>query len=552
MLVNLIRTSISKPGDHSGLLLLLGLALTWLLACQVAFYFIQYNQGIELSKALQAQFRSDLFNSDFEYLARTIGDLEALGTIRCPRVEQINGSRQVILDLEFRGACINNSWLLMGGLFETPAQAANGDQYVLRFSTSNQTGFIVGLWAMRIGGLILLGILYWINRMRSAQVTRLAEIRVAAAQTLTNMASQVSHDIRSPLSALNMVVASLKDLPEDKRLIIRSAAQRINDIANGLLQQSKKSGDLTAFSPQAKTQTPDAPTEPQMLVALLDAIVSEKRIQYRERLEIEILADLNQGYGLFTHVHPAEFVRVISNLVNNAVEAMPNGLGERVTVAVTVAIRGYKDQVAVIVSDNGKGIPADVLARLGERGVTHGKEGTQSGSGLGVSHARETVERAGGKFSIQSQVGVGTQVTLTFPRAETPKWFVEKILIQPNTVITSLDDDQTIHQLWADRLSSAGSAKANVQHVAFSSLEQFMTWAKEHDTNAALFLVDYEFLAQAGNGLDAIEQTGIASRAILVTSRHEEPHVRARAEALSVRVLPKALAPLVPLAIENS
>jgi signal transduction histidine kinase len=368
----------------------------------------------------------------------------------------------------------------------------------------------------------------------------------------SELARQVSHDIRSPLSALNMVVASLKDLPEDKRLIIRSAAQRINDIANGLLQQSKKSGGLTASSSQAKTPTPDTPTEPQMLVALLDAIVSEKRIQYRERLEIEILADLNQGYGLFTHVHPAEFVRVISNLVNNAVEAMPNGLGERVTVAVTVAIRGYKDQVAVIVSDNGKGIPADVLARLGERGVTHGKEGTQSGSGLGVSHARETVERDGGKFSIQSQVGVGTQVTLTFPRAETPKWFVEKILIQPNTVITSLDDDQTIHQLWADRLSSAGAAKANVQHVAFSSLEQFMTWAKEHDTNAALFFVDYEFLAQAGNGLDAIEQTGIASRAILVTSRHEEPHVRARAEALSVRVLPKALAPLVPLAIENS
>jgi hypothetical protein len=353
-----------------------------------------------------------------------------------------------------------------------------------------------------------------------------------------------------------MVVASLKDLPEDKRLIIRSAAQRINDIANGLLQQSKKSGDLTAFSPQAKTQTPDAPTEPQMLVALLDAIVSEKRIQYRERMEIEILADLNQGYGLFTHIHPAEFVRVISNLVNNAVEAMPDGLDGRVTaavtVAVTVAIRGYKNQVAVIVSDNGKGISADVLARLGERGVTHGKEGTQSGSGLGVYHARETVERAGGKFSIQSQVGVGTQVTLTFPRAETPKWFVDKIIIRPHAIIISLDDDQTIHQLWADRLSSAGAAKANVQHVAFSSLEQFMTWAKEHDTNTALFFVDYEFLAQPGNGLDAIEQAGIASRAILVTSRHEEPHVRARTEALRVRVLPKALAPLVPLAVENS
>jgi FixJ family two-component response regulator len=176
----------------------------------------------------------------------------------------------------------------------------------------------------------------------------------------------------------------------------------------------------------------------------------------------------------------------------------------------------------------------------------------QSGSGLGVHHARETVEKSGGRLSIQSQVGAGTQITLTLPRVETPKWFVEKISVPRGATVASVDDDQTIHQIWAGRLSSAGAMAADVQHLTFSSLEQFESWAIQSVPNRSIFLVDFEFLAQSGNGLDTIERTGISSKAILVTSRYEEPHVRARADAMGVRILPKTLAPFVPLAVEKS
>ena len=56
---------------------------------------------------------------------------------------------------------------------------------------------------------------------------------------LGRMASQVSHDIRSPLSALTMLINQLTDVPEDKRTLIRSSFNRINDIANTLLEKSK-------------------------------------------------------------------------------------------------------------------------------------------------------------------------------------------------------------------------------------------------------------------------------------------------------------------------
>ena len=283
-----------------------------------------------------------------------------------------------------------------------------------------------------------------------------------------------------------------------------------------------------------------------MLVSLLDSIVSEKRVQFSEKSEIEIRGDLTQGYGLFAKINSTELARVISNLVNNSVEAFA-GPGR-----VTIAIRAQKDSSSIIVSDNGKGIPPEILAKLGERGVTHGKEGTASGSGIGVFHARETIEKFGGKFQIQSKVGMGTMITITLPRVAAPSWFVETIVLPENSTVTSADDDQTIHQIWAGRLSSAGSEAAGIKHTNFTSLARFVEWASVNQTQVAQFFVDYEFLGQNGNGLDAIERAGIAAKAILVTSRYEEPQVLARAAKMGVKIIPKGLAPYVPLEIEKA
>ncbi len=357
------------------------------------------------------------------------------------------------------------------------------------------------------------------------------------------MASQVSHDIRSPLSALSMVVGSLKELPEEKRLIVRGATQRINDIANNLLLQSKKP-NAQGNTKRPARETPSA-SEPVMLVALLDSIISEKRMQFRDRMEVEISGELNRGYGLFSGIESSQFSRVISNLVNNSVESM-NGPGH-----VTISIRGQKDKVAVFVSDDGAGIPLEILSRLGLRGVTHGKAETESGSGLGLSHAIETIREVGGDLAIQSTEGRGTIITITLPRAGTPTWFVQELNVSANATVVTCDDDQTIHQVWDGRLASAGGEAAGVRHIRLSTTEQLKAWVLSSLSARDLFLIDYEFLGQTETGLDAIESLGIASQSVLVTSRYEEPHVRSRAIEYGLRILPKGLAPFVPLKIEE-
>lgn len=575
--------------------------LIWVIVCQLVFYFIQHNHGLDLSRALQSQFRSDLFSSDFEYLLRSVGDLEKLATIRCPVVEQLEPHRRILLDLSFRGDCIQNSWLLGGGQFSAKVRAINNDLFVVSFSTRNQIVFLWGLWAMRLGGLIFFSTIYFVQRLRNVQNDQLAKLRLEAAQTLTSLAAQVSHDIRSPLSALNLAVSTLQgwpDMLEEQRHLIRKATQRINDIANDLLNKSKVPdfgipavrvpddsgtnivGKRVEVVGPSEPSEPSDPSEPILIADLLDSVIREKCLQFCENPTLEIHLDLREGFGFFAVISAVEMSRVISNLINNSVEASVNG-GR-----ITIAVRRYADQGqgAIVVSDQGRGISPSVLERIRAWGPSMSDQvlrigGPQKGTGLGLHHARQTLARAGGGFSIHSREGVGTIVTLLLSCAEEPRWFARRIDVPQGAVVVSVDDDPSIHQIWAMRLSSAerssvehsrpqhsrtqvtnsqdsgarisSSEASAAQHVILHSKASAMKWILEHRELDCVYLIDFEFLGEPGDGLDLIEEAGIATQSILVTSRYEEPHVRSRSLALGVRLLPKSLAAFVPLPFFN-
>ena len=100
------------------------------------------------------------------------------------------------------------------------------------------------------------------SRMKKKLVDNYIEsLKLDRINAFNELSSQVSHDIRSPLAALNMIVGSLDVLPEEKRQIIRNATQRINDIANQLLQKGKD-----PVSEASKKSGPSPLAEPTMLV----------------------------------------------------------------------------------------------------------------------------------------------------------------------------------------------------------------------------------------------------------------------------------------------
>ena len=351
------------------------------------------------------------------------------------------------------------------------------------------------------------------------------------------LASQIAHDIRSPLAALNMVTSTSKEFPEDVRLIMRSAVQRINDIANGLLKKSKdQEKEMSKTQPRSATV---------LLMALVDSMISEKQTQYREKINISIESASSNGYGLFGKINPSELSRVISNLINNSVEAFESSKGK-----VSVGIKNNRDKIHIWIEDNGKGIPPEILSKLGQRGITYGKENSESGFGIGVFHAQTTLQSMGGEFKIESTVGVGTIVTLILPKCEPPSWFLEKIKIDSNQVVVSVDDDKTIHQIWSERLSLSSRNFQKSNHIKFHSLVEFEIWVQENHNANNLYLIDYEFFGQNGTGLDMVEKLQIQNQTALVTSRFEDIQIQSKATSLSLKILPKSLAHIVPIEFE--
>jgi signal transduction histidine kinase len=351
-------------------------------------------------------------------------------------------------------------------------------------------------------------------------------------KTFGNLAQQVAHDIRSPLAALNMVTESITNLPTSERMLMKNAIQRINDIANDLLQKGKQE-----YSTAEKALTIE------LMPTLIDIIVSEKRMQFREFSNLTIEVDLTNSFGAFAKINSSEFKRVISNLINNSVEAFLNHAGR-----VVIGVRKSNNQVEIFVEDNGKGIPSHLIPQLGQEGLSHGKEAKdQSGSGLGLYHAKLAIEKINGKLSIESVENTGTVVRILLPPTETPAWFASSIDLSNKKTLVSLDDDSSIHQIWSSRLQFIDGAK--IIHKQFQSGLEFKKYVNENLNNLKniLFLVDFELLNQHKTGLDLIEELNIGQYSILVTSLYEDHHIQQRAKAQGLIILPKSLAGFVPI-----
>ncbi|MBI5139338.1 ATP-binding protein [Candidatus Nomurabacteria bacterium] len=285
------------------------------------------------------------------------------------------------------------------------------------------------------------------------------------------------------------------------------------------------------------------PSTVQLLSSLIDPLITEKRLQFRSRMGIEIDDNIDSSsYGLFAKIQATEFKRVLSNLVNNSVEA----LGDKGKVSLNLSKKS--NSIEITVSDNGKGIPKEILAKLGNRGETHGKDG---GSGLGLYHAKQSLESWRGALNIESIVGKGTTIIITLPQAEPPLWFVSELKLTPNSNIVILDDDTSIHQIWDGRFESLNIKEKNILVFHFSTPNQLKEWTNSNKEKVinTIFLIDYELLGFKETGLNLIQELGIGPQSILVTSRFEEKQIMENCQKLKVRLIPKGFAGFVPIKI---
>jgi len=257
---------------------------------------------------------------------------------------------------------------------------------------------------------------------------------------------------RSPLAALGAAAKGF-ELPREQRALVADAVNRIQGIADDLLECYR---------------APGAPSGPKVgvhaLAGLIGQVVSEKRLQHKDKPEIGIEFKEVQA-GVRAAVDPKEFQRSLSNLLNNSLEAF-DGAG-----AVSVELSAPGEKVLIEVKDNGKGIKPEVLARLGQKGETHGKAG---GTGLGLYHARSAVEAWGGSLKIESAPGKGTTVRIELPRAAARANSRTAIL---------LDDDPLVHMNWKLAARAAG-----VNLKAYAAPEELAAGEKDLRKDTPIYI----------------------------------------------------------------
>jgi two-component system NtrC family sensor kinase len=201
--------------------------------------------------------------------------------------------------------------------------------------------------------------------------------------------SPMSHADRERIGEL---VDELADLSHD----LRESAHHLRAVTNGLGQY--------LYPKQAPAAAPATDALPIVRNAM--AVCRDIAVRARGHIAYDGPPQLPK-----VRVPATELTQVLINLVSNAVQALaargePNG-------HVTVVARVDGQMLVVQVRDEGIGMTPEVLARVGTPFFTTRREGI----GLGLAQCQRLVGKAGGTFRIDSEVGVGTTVTMALPIA---------------------------------------------------------------------------------------------------------------------------------------
>ncbi len=360
------------------------------------------------------------------------------------------------------------------------------------------------------------------------------------AQTVTSqqqnkfkkIVDQVVHDIRSPIASMQMILPLCNRLPENLRVSLNKSAIRIADIANNLLNKVKPVEQWTEDEPNRS---------PTLISAELLEILTEKKFEH-SKLPLDFISQISQaGYFAFINVDTKAFKRKLSNLINNAVDAVDGLIGK-----ITTHLDVIDNKVQITVEDNGKGMPEEVRHKiLNNIAVTSGKT---DGHGIGFSQIRDALHCNEGTLEIESQIGVGTKIIITFPLIGNPGWIADKIELYNDALIVILDDDESIHGAWKARFKKSASYLERKHFNDGNEAISFINALSPTRKNKVFLLTDYELLEQNLHGLEVIQQTGIKN-SILVTSHHNNQEIRDLAKLTNTKILPKPLASEIPITI---
>lgn len=320
------------------------------------------------------------------------------GTSRRPYVELLRHFRSAALLAAGTGlvlATLFSSWAAarvtrpVVRLAEAASQVAAGNWYAqAEVSSSDELGGLADSFNRMTRDLLE-------QRERLVQTERVAAWR--------ELARRLAHELKNPLFPLQLTVENLlqarQQSPEQfEEILQESSATLLAEIANLKAVIGRFSDFARMPPPQLRAVN---------LNDLARDVVRLFQAQFRtpDRGAIECKLELNEGLGL-VEADPELLHRALSNLVLNAMDAMPEGG------ILTVATRKEAERVILSVSDTGVGLTAEECERLFTPYYTSKTHGT----GLGLAIVQSVVSDHQGRVSVTSKPGGGTAFVIELPQ----------------------------------------------------------------------------------------------------------------------------------------
>jgi len=212
------------------------------------------------------------------------------------------------------------------------------------------------------------------------------------------MARQVAHEIKNPLTPMKLQLQYLQKQVSGGYIPDKESLDRI---ASSLLEQIENLSNISeAFSNVAKL--PKASNEKVVLNEVVESV--HDLFRKREDMQIRLLEPIND---LIVFADKNHLVRILNNLLKNAIEAIPEDrIGD-------IEIQLYKEKGDAIikVSDNGLGIPKNMQDKIFTPKFTT----KNSGSGLGLAIAANMAESFNGKIYFKTRENIGTDFFISIP-----------------------------------------------------------------------------------------------------------------------------------------
>ena len=227
--------------------------------------------------------------------------------------------------------------------------------------------------------------------------------------TLGEMSAGIAHELNQPLNAILMGSEYLKMMVEGRKKI---SDENLVEVSNQICEQVDRASEIIDRLREFGRK-PDFAKEK---VNINEAVrVAHGIINQQIRLQnIELILDLEKNLPPIL-ARNTRLEQVIFNLLSNARDALIQRKRIGLEGAITIRSSLEGGRVTLTVSDNGTGIPKEVLDKVFEPFFTTKEVG--SGMGLGLSISYGIVKDYNGEIDVQSQEGVGTTVKLAFPCA---------------------------------------------------------------------------------------------------------------------------------------